>query len=324
VDVKIKKVWGGLNLLLLLAFVSPLHANEQPRGLQVSDNNYDFCSQLGRLDKPYCHLNYGIDSAANGINSWFKHEGGDQDTNATTRGRLRFGWEPRSGDLSEIDFRFRIRVKLPALQDRVELFLSDQDDGINQQEIKAARSEELGNRDQTVLALQFKKKAEDKVSYRIGFGRGSQLYTRARYSDKLTFSDEASIHYFAETNYYSSDQLGFEANAEFGYVFDSRSAFEINNSFRYRHKSKDWLWRHEIQYLYVGENETSYLFSAMIDGLSEPSYRKEQMLISVRYKRKILKEWLFIEVEPFILWLREEDFRSSPGIAIRAEVHFST
>lgn len=304
--------------------IRPGYANEQTKGLLLSEQSYDFCGQVGRLDNAYCYLNYGVDATADSINNWFKHEGGNYDSSATTTGRLRFGWEPRSGDLSEIDFRFRIRVKLPALQDRVELYLSDQDDTMNQQDIKAARSDELGNRDQTVLALQFKKGEKDKTSYRIGFGRGSQLYTRARYSDKLVLTESANIHYFAEANYYSSDEIGFEANAEFSYVFDSRSAFEINNSFRYRDKSNDWLWRHQIQYLYVGENETSYLFSAIIDGLSEPSYRKEQMLISVRYKRKIFREWLYIEIEPFILWLREEDFRSSPGIAIRAEVHFST
>jgi hypothetical protein len=60
----------------------------------------------------------------------------------------------------------------------------------------------------------------------------------------------------------------------------------------------------------------------MIDGLNKPSYRKEQMLVSLRYKRNVLRPWLFVELEPFILWLREEDFRTSYGIALRAEVHF--
>ena len=310
--------------MIIIAVTNTAFANQKSNGLLLDDENYDFCGQLGFLDDAYCYLNYGVDATANSINDWFKHDGGDQDTPATTKGRLRFGWEPRFGDLSEIDFRFRIRVKLPALEDRVELFLSDEEDNGNQQAVKAARSDELGNRDKTVLAIQYKQQEKDKMSYRIGLGRGSQLYTRARYSNKILFNRQASLHYFAETNYYSSDQLGFEANAEFGYVFSSQSAFEINNSFRYKHKLKNWIWRHEFQYLYVAKNESSYLFTAMVDGLSEPEYRKEQVLISIRYKRKVLREWLFIEIEPFILWLREENFRSSPGIAIRTEIHFST
>ena len=120
--------------------------------------NYDFCGQLGWLNNNYCYLNYGVSSTAKTINNWFKHEGGDSTSPATTRGRLRFGWEPRSGDLSEIDFRFKIRVKLPALEDRVELLFSDEEDDVGQQAVKASRDAELNGRDQAVVALQFKNK----------------------------------------------------------------------------------------------------------------------------------------------------------------------
>lgn len=286
--------------------------------------NYDFCGQLGWLNNNYCYLNYGVDSTAITINNWFKREGGDNSTPATTKGRLRFGWEPRSGDLSEVDFRFKIRVKLPALEDRVELLLSDEEDDVSQQAVKAGRNPQLNGRDQAVVALQFKNNKSDNISYRIGFGRSSQLYTRARYSNQLSFSQASTLRYFAEANYYSGDKLGFEANAEYGFVFNSTSAFEIGNSFRFRNKSKDWIWRHSFQYLQLGDNDTSYLFTASIDGVSQPTYRKNQMLLSMRYKRKVLREWLFLEVEPFVLWLREERFRASVGLAIRTEIHFST
>lgn len=314
----------GLYFLLLNTWHAVVLSNERPDKQVINDLNYDFCGQLGPIDDAYCYLNYGVDSTADTINNWFKHEGGNQDTLPTTRGKLRFGWEPRSGDFSEIDFRFRIRATLPALKDRVELFLSDEEDSGNQQALKSARRDELGNNDQTVLALQFKQEDKDKLSYRVGFGRGSQLYTRARYTDEIKYSKDASLYYYAESHWYSGDKLGVELNAEFGYVFDSRSAFEFNNNFRFRDKTDDWVWRHEVQYLHLAKNDTSYVFTAMIDGLSRPNYRKEQMLLSMRYKRKVLRDWLFIEVEPFILWLREENFRASPGVAIRAEVHFST
>jgi len=309
----------------MLSFLLVAHVFANETNGRYSDTlSYDFCGQLGLLDDSYCYLNYGVDATANEINSWFVHEGGDNSTPATTKGRLRLGWEPRSGDFSEVDFRFKIRVKFPALEDRVELFFSDEEDDNNQQAVKAARSAELGNRDQAVLALQFKNNISDKVSYRIGFGRGSQLYTRARYSDDITFSPQSTLRYYAEANYYSGDKLGFEVLADYSHVFDSSSAFEISNSFRFRHKSNDWIWRHEFKYLVVEKNDTSYLFTALVDGISRPSYRKEQVLVSMRYKRKVLRDWMFIEIEPFILWLREENFRASVGLAIRTEIHFST
>lgn len=313
---------------ICLAFLctSSANANEKDKDTLPSFDHvsYDFCGQLGWLDDAYCYLNYGVDSAANSINDWFKHEGGNNESPATTRNKLRFGWEPRSGDYSEFDFRFKIRIKLPALEDRVELFFSDEEDEINDHAVKAARTDQLGNRERSVLALQFKKDEDDKMSYRVGFGRGSQLYTRARYSDKLPFSDRATLFYHAETNYYSSDRFGVEMNAEFKYVLSSLSAFQINNSFRFRDNNDDWLWRHEFQYFRTVKKDTSYLFTATIDGLSQPNYSKRQMFVSLRYKRKVLRDWLFIEVEPFVLWLREENFRASVGLSLRTEIIFST
>ncbi|MGB3724575.1 MAG: hypothetical protein WA981_02325 [Glaciecola sp.] len=290
----------------------------------VDNIDYEYCGKLAWLDDAYCYLLYGVDTTANVLNDLSRHEGGNQKSEASTRGRLRFGWEPRSGDFSELDFRFRVRVKLPALEDRVELVLSDQEDDVNQQELKAARQDQNTNNDQAVIALQFKKNEDDKVSYRVGFGRGSQLYTRARYSDKTVFSPKSTLHYFSEVNYYSSDRMGIEFSAEFGHVFNHRSAYQFNNSFRFRDRSNDWFWRHEMQVIYLGKNNTSYLATAMIDGLSTPRYRKEQMLVSFRYKRQIYREWLYLEVEPFVLWLRRENFRASMGLALRAEVHFET
>ncbi len=308
---------------LLCSFSAKLRA-ESKDSLDTIEYNYETCESLEWLDDAHCNLTYGVDVFANGLNDLFKHDEYNLNAKAKTRGRLRFGIEPRTGEFSELDFRFRIRIKLPALENRVELFFSDEEDDLNGQAVKAARSQELGNRDQAVLALQFKKDDDDRMSYRVGFGRGSQVYTRARYSDKIEYSKQSSINYFVEANYYSSDQLGFELNAEYGYIFDASSVFEINNSFRFRDRTNDWIWRHEFQYFYLGKNETSYLFTALIDGLSQPSYRREQMLISMRFKRKVLRDWLFVEVEPFILWLRSEDFRASPGLALRAEVHFSS
>ncbi|MFB0912707.1 MAG: hypothetical protein QMA97_05975, partial [Glaciecola sp.] len=123
---------------------------------------------------------------------------------------MRFGIEPRSGNLNQLDFRFKIRVKLPALQDRVELLLSDDEDDASQQAVQAARSEQLGNVDQATVAFQFKDKPDSKVAYRVGLGRGSQVYTRVRYGDELDLNDANKISYSAEANYYTDDQLGVE------------------------------------------------------------------------------------------------------------------
>jgi hypothetical protein len=308
-----------------LSVENPTTSSEKPAASSPTfQSRYQYCVDKEWLDDAYCYLNYGVDSTANEINSWFLHEDSSAPSIATTKGRLRFGWEPRSGQLGQFDFRFRIRAKIPELENRVELLFSDEEDSINQQQVKAAQTRELNNNDRAVIALQFKEDDDSKMSYRIGFGRGSQLYTRARYNDEFKFSDAASFFYYAEANYYSGDKLGFELDGVFSAQISDNEGFEISNSFQYRDNREDWFWRHEMRYIVLAKDDTSYLFTAMIDGLSEPTYRKESMLVSMRYKKRVLREWLYVEIEPYVIWLRDEDFRSSVGIALRAEIHFST
>ncbi len=288
----------------------------------LSISEFSNCDTQLWLDDWYCHFNHGIESTVIEVNKWFVADHTPSAQRAKASGKLRFGWEPRSGDLNQLDFRFKIRVKLPALQDRVELLLSDDEGDLNQQAVKAARNQQLGSNDQATVALQFKDKPDSKLVYRIGLGRGSQIYTRARYSDRVDLNQQNSMNYYAEVNYYSDDQVGVETKISLNHRISKNQALELDNTFRYRDKTEDLFWRHEIQYLYIHDSKTSYLLTALVDGLNKPSYHEEQVLVSMRYKRNILRPWLFLEVEPFFLWLREENFRTSFGVALRAEVHF--
>lgn len=288
------------------------------------DVAYEFCGDFHWIDDGYCYLNHGVDNSVQAINNWFLQSDSESNFPATSEGRLRFGWEPRSRDLAEFDFRFRIRVKLPALEDRVELFLSDEEEGIFEQPVKAARDDNRNNRNSASVGVQFKKDESDKISYRIGIGRGTQIYTRARYKDDIKFSPDSTLTYYAEANYFSGDKLSIEFTSDYSVVVSDHMAFQIHNRFEYRDNRDDWFWRHEFQYLILDNQESSYLFTASVNGVSQPSYQTKQRLVSFRYKRQILRKWMYLELEPFVLWLREENFRPSVGIAIRAEVHFST
>jgi hypothetical protein len=320
---KKRLILGCLFLMCALNSAS-LNANDEPAVGAIEDyKSIYYCDYPLWYDDWYCNFNKELDETVNSLNRWFYVKTKQPTpTPAVASGKIRLGWEPRSGDLNQFDTRFKIRVKLPALKDRVELLFTDEEDDINQQPVKAARNRELGNQEETTVAIQFKDDVKSPMSYRVGFGRGGQLYTRARYSEGQNYGTDGKLAYFSELHYYSGDKFGAELNARYTHTFSETQALEFSNSFRYRDKRKDWFWRHELKYLHMLDANQSLLFTAMIDGLSKPSYRSEQRLLSVRYKRNILRPWLFVEVEPFMLWLREEDFRTSYGLALRLEVHF--
>jgi hypothetical protein len=44
--------------------------------------------------------------------------------------------------------------------------------------------------------------------------------------------------------------------------------------------------------------------------------------MSVRYRQRILRDWLFYEIIPQVSFPRERDFEATPGILLRLEMLF--
>lgn len=55
---------------------------------------------------------------------------------------------------------------------------------------------------------------------------------------------------------------------------------------------------------------------------TRPSHRLEEIVLSVRYRQQIWRDWLFYEIVPQLSFPRERDFESTPGIFLRLEVLF--
>ncbi|MCB4436726.1 hypothetical protein LHL20_10850 [Alteromonas sp. McT4-15] len=241
---------------------------------------------------------------------------------ARAEGRVQLAWEPRTGMLSDTDLRFRIRVQLPALEDRVDLLLSDNEDETQDNTIRAARNTDNNDRDRTTIALRFRPEQDSHYSFRVGAGRRDQLYVKARYRDALALSSQWAMLYDSELYFYSRDRLGAETGVAFQYDVNEKHLFRQNNRFYFRDDTNDWLWRHEVHHLYSVDEHNAIVPHFMVEGLSQPNYRVEEIYAGMRWRNNTLRDWLFFEVEPFVLWLRNEDFRTSYGVALRIEAYY--
>ncbi|MCW8090875.1 hypothetical protein [Alteromonas sp. ASW11-130] len=263
-----------------------------------------------------------MDSTARKLDSFFAVEGSDAYKDARAEGRIRLGWEPRTRDMSELDLKFRVRVKLPALKDRVDLLLSDDDDYDDEDTINAVRDPGLPRKESTTIALRFKQSDDSPLSYRLGTGRRGQVYVKSRYRDTYPITENWSMLYDAEAYYYTRDQFGAELGASFQRVSESDHVFRFNNRYYYRDLTEDWMWRHEVQFLQPLTDDSAVIYNLFTEGFTKPANRLDQYYISARYRTNPHREWLFYEVEPFVLWLREEDFKPSYGLALRIEVYY--
>lgn len=273
------------------------------------------------LDDLHTTLSDSVTESARWFDSFFVENDAVQST-AWGEARLRMGWEPRSRELNQFESRLRIRVKLPNLKDKVDLVFSDYDESEPQAPVKSARNARFDDEEQFNLALRWRANPNSGWSHRIGTGRRLQFYYRLRYRTHFEFSKQSNLRTEASLEYYNRDRLGATMLASLDHQFTPHSIFRFNNKFYFRDKSKDWLWQHSIQHLHQFRDKSAIISGIYWEGSSRPNYQLQEYLISARWRQNILRKWLFYEVEPFILWRRDENFSASYGVALRLEGYF--
>jgi len=273
------------------------------------------------LDSMHRAISDSVTDSAQWFDDFFAVDNVKEDNKALGEVRLRLGWEPRSRELNEFEAKLKVRVKLPNLKNKVDLILSD-DDFNTDDKVRAGRENDINRQNRFTLALRFKPKPDSGLSHRIGFGRRFQYFVRSRYRDRFEISEDIELRYDASIYYYNRDKFGADTGLTFDYDYTNSTLLRFNNRFYFRDKTNDWLWQHSWQTLHQVDDRTALVYGLYVEGLSQPNYRLEEYLVSVKWRKNAVREWLYFDVEPFILWRRDESFSASYGVALRMEGFF--
>lgn len=274
------------------------------------------------LDVMHADLVNSVDSTAVWFDDFFALEEFPDNQSAKGEARIRLGWEPRSRDLNEFDTRFKVKFKLPNLKNRVDVVLSDYDDEQTDNTSNVLQNEDSAPENRFSLALRWKSRPDSGFSHRIGLGRKLQVFAKSRYRQFQQLTQKTSFRWETAGYLYSKDGLGAEVSGQFGYNVNASDLIRFNNHFYYRDKTNDWLWQHNWQYLRQLDRDNAMIGGIYFEGHSRPDCRLDEYSASVRWRKNTLREWLFFEVEPFVLWRRDENFSASYGLALRVEGYF--
>ncbi|MEP4890217.1 MAG: hypothetical protein ABJV04_09350 [Aliiglaciecola sp.] len=273
------------------------------------------------LDSMHKNISESVLDTAQWFDNFFANENLQEDQKALGEVRLRLGIEPRSRSLEEFEARLKVRVKLPNLKNRVDLILTDFDED-QDDKIGSSGNSQFNREDSINLALRYKVSPDSGLSHRIGFGRRFQYYAKSRYRDALSLSNSLEMRYDASIYYYNRDKFGTSLSLTFDYDYSKHLLLRYHNRFEYRDRSNDWLWQHSWQGFKQINDTSAVIYGYYIEGITQPNYRLEEHLVSVKLRKQTKRNWLFYEVEPFILWRRNEHFSASYGLALRIEGYF--
>lgn len=140
---KIKHVF-----LLLLLSASHCQGQENEQGQPPQQDK-----QFPWLDDMHKNIAQSVQDTAIWFDDFFFLDGVMHQEVAQAEARIRLGWEPRTRELNQFQNRFRVRVRLPNLKNRLDIVLSDYDDEVALGNERLGRDDSFGDSDRLNLAL---------------------------------------------------------------------------------------------------------------------------------------------------------------------------
>ncbi|WP_448567772.1 hypothetical protein [Thalassotalea ganghwensis] len=244
----------------------------------------------------------------------------------STNARIRLTWAPKARDFSEFKARFRIKVKLPYFSSRMDLILSDDDENDQTQLPLETINSQRDNEDEhfsAAVRYVHIKDSQQFTASRIGIS-GGDIFLRSRYVKRFTWQNNHSLKFEPSVYYFLDDGLGSRLLLEYDYQRSKHQQIRVNYSIRGSESFSGIRWKHGLYNLSQHDETTASLFGVQVQGERNGAegFFVDKYTLSYRYRFNAYKKWLYFEVEPFIEWPRDIDYKTTPGLALRVEGFF--
>lgn len=248
--------------------------------------------------------------------SWLDNIGADDNSTkggASASGYFQLGWMPRTGDWSEFDPKFKVRLSLPRWNEKIALVLDNDDEDELKLDYEASSIGSDHDSEKVNIAVQYVSQLSEiiKVKYRAGISRG-QLYVRSEIKHRW-FNDSNTITVAPRLDYFSLD--GWAPSIKGSMIYPLSDSF-LSFSASWQKIQKEANSRQKVGFYHIKNRGPS---TEIVSGLQyfNNENSKESLLVSIRHRSLIYKNWMFFELEPFLEFKEENDYKRELGLALR-------
>ncbi len=246
--------------------------------------------------------------------SWLDEIADNESEGASARGYLQLSWLPRTADLDDTDAKFKILLDLPNWNDRLSLIIDNDNEDELLLDYESDRTDEA--QEGVNVAFQYIKHFNQtrQVKSRIGISR-RQLYLRSEMQftwqlDDFEFGLQPRIDYFLQDGWGPGAKGNISYQLENSYLALSASWQKIEEEARSRRKVGFYLINN------TGPNQLLVSGIQYIKSNNKEDISNESYFISTRYRNLIYKSWMYFEIEPFIEFNQQNNFRREVGIGL--------
>ncbi len=260
-------------------------------------------------------------SAAEWIDSFFDDDRSTTEENKT-RATVKLSMGYSRNDSFEIKPRFDLRLKLPKLSSRANLFIQaaeDQDFNFDSDPLGDRPGNDDGDKNQLTAGLRFFLKESEK--YNITFDTGASwnyLFAGVRYRAAQDFGTWQG-RFTNRLRYYTDDGYENKASYDLERQFSEKLMFRTTTSVNIL-EEEDGI--PHSQYFRLYQVLSPYQAISYESGVylgTDPSYKVTDTQVLVKYRQRFYRDWLVLEVSPKITFPEDHDRDPNPGIVFKLE-----
>ncbi len=273
------------------------------------------------LDRQKRLLDLQVSRASQWADSFFIDPDYDAEV-ATSLFRIRPELHYREEQGLKPRLRVSLKLRLPNMGRKVSLVI-----GSDTEDDSFSHPEE-GVDDNSIIGLQFFGKERDhwftSLSAGIKFNDVALFVgPRVRYSNAL---GEASAYRITQTIRWQTNSFWqINTRLDLNHVINDRFFFRQSFDGRWRgERSDEEGYRTQVSSFLTQRLKTAagmqYEFSTVLH--TEPDTHVDRYTLSVRYRKKTSRDWLYYEIAPEISFEDEFDYKTNPGIRLRVEFFY--
>ena len=255
------------------------------------------------------------------VDSFFDDENYSDEANKTRlKVSIQFGYSKI--DDFEVKPRVSLRIRLPALNNKFNLILAASDESEfegDESSISDPSLHEDSDRDEQTASLQYflLERLNTNVSVSAGLS-WDYVYAGLRFRRSNTYG-EWRTRFVNNLRYYTDDGWEDKAYLDLDRPLSERFLFRKRLNVEWFEKENGLPHFISFRLFHFIDKKRALKYQTSVFFDTHPNYRVTDVELRVRYRQRFYRDWLALEIEPFVTFPEEEDHEANPGILFKLE-----
>ena len=285
---------------------------------------------LDTIDAPRNYLSGQIASFANDIDNFF---GGDRHYQESNQSVVQLDLSRVTGYGGDRKFNLaaRINLRLPATEGRLHLLLeTDPEKNISTEPTQGGSTllnNEVATPGSYALAARYVKTLEEALHFSIDWGLKFPIpirpFVRARGSYSFPLNDVWRLKAAESVYWFNNIGVGETTQLDLERFLSEPVLLRATSTVTWLNDKQNFDLRQDLSVYHTVSERTALLYQASAIGISNPQYELTEYVVSMLYRYRLHRDWMFFELSPQLHFPKTENFRSSPTFSMRLEILFN-